>query len=257
YKFVEVPYLGMEHQSSVTYGNKFMNGYLGTDLSDTGWGLKWDFIIVHESGHEWFANNITHQDAADMWIHEGFTSYSESLFTEYFYGKEAGAAYSRGLRKRIQNKSPIIGDYNVNSKASIDVYYKGHNLLHTIRQIINDDVKWRSILVGMNKDFYHRMVSSSEVEEYISRKSDIDFSKVFNQYLRDTRVPILEYFIKEDLLHYRWTNVIKGFDMPLKIKAAGHDVWLNPTESFSQIQVKNENVEFDNNFYVYTFQLED
>jgi len=257
YKLVEVPYLGMEHQSSVTYGNNFMNGYLGTDLSDTGWGLKWDFIIIHESGHEWFANNITHKDAADIWIHEGFTSYSESLFTEYFYGKKAGAEYTKGLRKRIQNQSPVIGDYDVNNKASRDVYYKGHNLLHTIRQIINDDERWKSILVGMNKDFYHRTVSSSEIEKYISEKSGIDLSKIFDQYLRDIRVPVLEYFIKDNLLHYRWTNVIEGFDMPLKAKIAGENIWLSPAESFSRIQIEDEDVEFDNNFYVYTFQLKD
>jgi len=257
YKLVEVPYLGMEHQSSVTYGNKFMKGYLGTDLSDTGWGLKWDFIIVHESGHEWFANNITHQDAADMWIHEGFTSYSESLFTEYFYGKKAGAEYTRGLRKRIQNQSPVIGAYNVNGKGSRDMYYKGHNMLHTIRQIINDDEKWRNILVGMNKDFYHQTVSSAAVEKYISDKSGIDFSKVFDQYLRDIRIPVLEYFTKDDMLHYRWTNVVKAFDMPLKVKIHDESIWLNPTESFSQIQVGNGEIEFDNNFYAYIFQLKD
>ncbi|MFD0878390.1 M1 family aminopeptidase, partial [Massilia pinisoli] len=98
YKLVDVPYLGMEHQSSVTYGNKYNNGYLGRDLSGTGWGLKWDFIIVHESGHEWFANNITYKDMADMWIHESFTNYSENLYTEYYFGKEAGAAYVIGCR---------------------------------------------------------------------------------------------------------------------------------------------------------------
>jgi aminopeptidase N len=143
YKLVEVPYLGMEHQSSVTYGNGYQTGYKGIDLSSTGEGLKWDFIIVHESGHEWFGNNITTKDIADMWVHEGFTSYSESLFTEYHYGKEAGSSYSRGLRANIQNTETIIGDYGVNKKGSVDMYYKGHNMLHTLRQIINDDMKWR------------------------------------------------------------------------------------------------------------------
>jgi len=255
YKLVEVPYLGMEHQSSVTYGNKFMKGYLGTDLSDTGWGLKWDFIIVHETGHEWFANNLTYKDAADMWIHEGFTSYSESLFTEYFYGKGAGASYSRGLRKRIQNLKPIIGDYHVNKEGSGDMYYKGHNMLHTIRQIINNDELWRSILVGLNKDFYHQTVSSAQVEAYIIEKCEIDLKKIFDQYLRDIRIPVLEYYQKEDKLHYRWTNVIEGFNMPLKVVVDNQEIWLNPSTSFTSISVQSPNVAFDNNFYVYTFRL--
>ena len=255
YKLVEVPYLGMEHQSSVTYGNKFMKGYLGTDLSETGWGLKWDFIIVHETGHEWFANNLTYSDAADMWVHEGFTSYSESLFTEYFYGKEAGATYSRGLRKRIQNLKPVIGDYHVNKEGSGDMYYKGHNMLHTIRQIINDDELWRSILIGLNKDFYHQTVSSAQIEAYIIEKCGIDLTKIFDQYLRDIRIPVLEYYLKENKLHYRWTNVVEGFNMPIKAKVGNEAVWLTPSASFTSIEVKSPNVAFDDNFYVYTFQL--
>ncbi len=256
YKLVEVPYLGMEHQSSVTYGNKFMNGYLGTDLSDTGWGLKWDFIIVHESGHEWFANNITYKDVADMWIHEGFTSYSESLFIEYFYGKEAGAEYTRGLRKRIQNKETIIGDYEVNKRGSSDMYYKGHNMLHAIRQVINDDEKWKQILVGLNQEFYHRNASSVEVENYISQNAGIDFSKVFDQYLRDIRIPVLEYYLKGNLLYYRWTNVVEKFDMPIKLHAGDKEIWLKPTTYFDSIEIKESSkIKFDNNFYVYPFQL--
>ena len=249
YKLVEVPYLGMEHQSSVTYGNKYMNGYLGTDLSDTGWGLKWDFIIIHESGHEWFANNITYKDAADMWIHEGFTSYSESLFTEYFYGKEAGASYTKGLRKRIQNQAPVIGDYDVNNEGSGDMYYKGHNMLHTIRQIVADDEKWREILVGLNKDFYHQTVSSAEVEQYIMEKSGIDFSKVFDQYLRDIRVPVLEHFFKEGQLNYRWTNVVEKFDMPVDISLDGAKRRIYPAAEWKQVE--GEAVEIDDNYYIY------
>lgn len=255
YKLVEVPYLGMEHQSSVTYGNGFQNGYRGTDLSDTGWGLKWDFIIIHESGHEWFANNITYTDAADMWIHEGFTSYSESLFTEYFYGKDAGAEYSRGLRKRIQNQAPVIGDYDVNNEGSGDMYYKGHNMLHTIRQIIADDQKWREILVGLNKDFYHQTVSSRQVEEYISAKAEVDLARVFDQYLRDIRVPVLEYFIKENQLHYRWTNVVQDFEMPLDVWLDGEKNRLHPTTNWKQEQTKGTELTADDNYYIYTKEM--
>ena len=188
-KLVQSPHLGMEHQSAVAYGNKFKNGYLGRDLSGSGWGLKWDFIIVHESGHEWFANNITTNDIADMWVHEGFTNYSETLFTTCEYGVEAGNDYVIGTRKNIQNDIPVIGSYGVNQEGSGDMYYKGGNLLHTIRQVINDDEKFRQILRGLNKDFYHQTVDSKQVEAYISEKSGIDLSKVFDQYLRTTVIP--------------------------------------------------------------------
>lgn len=253
YKLVEVPYLGMEHQSSVTYGNQFKKGYLGSDLSGTGWGLKWDYIIVHETGHEWFANNITYQDPADMWIHEGFTCYSESLFTEYFYGKEAGAEYTRGLRKQIYNQWPMIGDYEVNKEGSPDMYFKGSNLLHTLRQVINDDEKWRMILTGLNKDFYHQMVSTQDVEAYISAQTGLDLSKIFDQYLRDIRIPVLEYYFKEGLLFYRWTNVVGGFDMPIDVTLDGQRQRLYPTQLWKEAQ--GISLEVDQDFYVYTEDL--
>jgi aminopeptidase N len=252
FKLVQVPYLGMEHQSSVTYGNKFANGYLGRDLSATGWGLKWDFIIIHESGHEWFANNITYKDNADMWVHEGFTNYSENLYTEFYYGKEAGADYVIGTRKQIENDRPIIGTYGVNKSGSKDMYYKGGNLLHTIRQIVNDDEKWRQILRGLNKDFYHQTVETKQIEDYISQKSGKDLSKVFDQYLRDIRVPSLEYSFKGNSLRYRWTNVVDGFNMPVKVKIGqGKDQFITPSTDWKTIKVKDaKTLVVDRNFYV-------
>lgn len=250
YKLVQVPYLGMEHQSSVTYGNGFTNGYKGTDLSGTGWGLKWDFIIVHESGHEWFANNITNKDKADMWIHESFTNYSESLFTEYFYGKEAGAEYVRGTRRLIQNDRPIIGDYGVSKSGSSDMYYKGGNMLHTIRQIINDDELWRNILRGLNKDFYHQTVTAAQIEDYISEKSGIDLSKVFDQYLRTTRIPTLVMVQKGKKVKYHWENVVADFDMPVDVKINGKNLRLYPTEKPKKIKASGLIV--DEDFYIKT-----
>lgn len=255
YKLVEVPYLGMEHQSSVTYGNGYQKGYRGRDLSGTGWGLKWDYIIIHETGHEWFANNITYKDAADMWVHEGFTSYSESLFTEYFYGKEAGAEYTRGLRFGIGNREPIIGEYDVNKSGSGDMYSKGHNMLHTIRQIIDDDEKWREILVGLNKDFYHKTVTTKQIEDYMSEKAGIDLSKVFDQYLRDVRIPVLEYALNEDGMYYRWVNCMRGFEMPIKAVIDGKETTLEAKNQYQKFDGEITKVEFDNNFYVYTFQI--
>ncbi len=228
YKLVEAPYLGMEHQSSVTYGNQYMKGYLGRDLSNTGWGLKFDFIIIHENGHEWFANNITYKDIADMWIHEGFTAYSESLFVEYFYGKEAGAEYVVGTSNMIQNDEPIIGPYNVNQKGSKDMYYKGANILHTLRQLLENDEKWREILRGLNRDFWHQTVTTAEIENYISEKSGYDLTQFFNQYLRDHRVPLVEFKIDSNVLTFRYNEIIEGFDMPVRVFINDELQWIFP-----------------------------
>jgi aminopeptidase N len=252
YKIVEVPYLGMEHQSSVTYGNGYKNGYLGRDLSGTGWGLKWDFIIIHESGHEWFANNITYKDVADMWVHESFTNYSENLYTEYYFGKEAGADYVIGTRKVIENDSPIIGTHGVNQEGSKDMYYKGGNMLHTIRQVVNNDEKWRQILRGLNKTFYHQTVDGSQIETYVSENAGRNISKVFDQYLRDTRIPVLEYQMKNNTLQYRWANVVDGFDMPVKVQVgSGKPQFLYPSTDWKNLKTKGENkLTVDRNFYV-------
>ncbi|TFG78563.1 MAG: M1 family peptidase [Flavobacteriales bacterium] len=253
FKLVEVPYLGMEHQSSVTYGNQYQNGYLGRDLSGSGWGLKFDFIIIHEAGHEWFANNITYKDIADMWVHEGFTSYSENLYVEYHFGKEAGHEYQVGLRNNIRNDRPVIGYYNVNKEGSGDMYSKGSSMLHTIRQVVNDDEKWRQILRGLNKDFYHQTVTTQQIENYISEKSGLDLSRVFDQYLRTTMIPVFEYKIEDgNVLKYRYTHVVDGFEMPLRVFIDGGAQWLYPTAEW-----KTENTDpnastfkVDRNFYV-------
>ena len=250
YKLVEVPYLGMEHQSSVTYGNKYQNGYLGRDLSGTGWGLKFDFIIIHESGHEWFANNITYKDAADMWIHESFTAYSENLFLDYYYGKEASAAYVIGTRKSIQNDIPIIGQYHVNNSGSGDMYYKGANMLHTIRTLIDNDEKWRKILRGLNTKFYHKTVTTQEVEKYINQQSNIDLTKVFDQYLRTIKIPVFEYTIKNKKLTYRWNNIVNGFNMPVNILIEGTLKQLKPIENWQSQIINSETIKVDTNFYV-------
>src|ERR1035437_9179759 len=254
YKLVDAPHLGMEHQSAIAYGNGYVNGCYGRgDLSGTGWGMKWDFIIVHESGHEWFGNNITSKDIADMWIHESFANYSETLFTEYYYGKKAASEYVIGIRKRIVNDIPIIGPYGVNKEGSSDMYYKGGNMLHTIRQIINNDEKFRMILRGLNKTFYHKTVTSKQVEDYINKNSGIDFSKVFDQYLRTIMIPTLEYKIQKRNLFYRWTNCVKGFNMPVKIMLLKNQYsFIYPTEIFKQIKINDKDLKADDNFYIKT-----
>ncbi|MDC0909546.1 M1 family metallopeptidase [Flavobacteriaceae bacterium] len=250
YKIVQTPYLGMEHQSSITYGNKFMKGYLGRDLSRTGWGMKFDYIIIHESGHEWFANNITYKDIADMWIHEGFTTYSENLYLDYHYGQQASSEYVIGTRRGISNTKTIIGKYDVNREGSGDMYSKGANLLHTIRAICGDDEKWRNILRGLNKEFYHKTVTTNEIENYISKSMNVDLSKVFNQYLRDVRIPIFEYEINEGELKYRWSNVIPGFDMPLDVILDNKSIKLFPLIDWKYLKTIEGNLEINKNYYV-------
>jgi len=250
FKLVETPYLGMEHQSSVTYGNKYKQGYLGRDLSGTGWGLKFDYIIIHESGHEWFANNITYKDIADMWVHESFTTYSENLFLDYHYGSKASSEYVIGTRRGIGNKQKIIGEYNVNQKGSGDMYTKGANLLHTLRQLADNDEKWRQILRGLNKDFYHQTVETSQIEKYISEKMEMNLNPFFNQYLRDIRVPVFEYSIKDQLLTYRWNDVVNNFEMPIDILVGGNSKRIVPSSVWQKIELESGEFKIDQNYYV-------
>nr|WP_314544899.1 M1 family metallopeptidase [uncultured Empedobacter sp.] len=254
FKIVEAPHLGMEHQSGIAYGNKFENGYLGRDLSGSGWGLKWDFIIVHEAGHEWFGNNITEKDVADMWIHEAFTAYSETLFTETYYGKDAASEYVRGTRKAIQNDIPIIGVYGVNQEGSGDMYYKGANMIHTLRTWMNNDEKFRQMLRGLNKEFYHQTVTTEQIENYIAKFSGLNLNTFFNQYLRTIKVPTLELKQNGNKVEYRYTNVVDGFAMPLRLKDS--DVTINPTTNWQTINnstiTKAIDVTINPNYYIDT-----
>ncbi|MBL7760846.1 MAG: M1 family metallopeptidase [Sediminibacterium sp.] len=230
YKLVEVPYLGMEHQSNVAYGNRFKNGYLGKDLSGTGWGLKWDFIIIHESGHEWFGNNITSRDIADMWIHEGFTNYSETLFTEWLDGKQAGNEYNFGSRKNIQNDRPVIAPYQVQATGSGDMYYKASSMIHSIRMAMNNDEIFRAMLRAMNRKYWHGMVSTSDLEQFMPFYTGFSVKGIFDQYLRGVQVPVLEYYLsyQNDKLVYRWVNTVEGFDLPLRIPAGADTIRIRP-----------------------------
>lgn len=252
YKLVEVPYPGMEHQSSVTYGNGYKNGYGGRDVSGTGIGMEFDFIIVHESGHEWFANNITYKDIADMWVHEGFTAYSESLFVDYHFGTKAAGEYVIGTRQNIRNDRPIIGVYDVNYSGSGDMYSKGSNMLHTLRQIAGDDKLWRSVLRRLNQDFYHQTVTSKQIEDYLGRMLNRDLGPFFDQYLRDTRVPIFAFSFSGGEFLYRWEDCVEGFDMPIKFGFDGDMQWLEPTTEWQSMDYPQDfgRYELDPDFYV-------
>ena len=259
YQLIEAPHLGMEHQSAVAYGNGFKMGYAGRDLSGTGEGLKWDFIIVHESGHEWFANSICTKDIADMWIHEGFTNYSETLFTEYYWGKNAGETYVEGIRKNILNDDPIIGLYGVNKEGSSDMYYKGANMIHLIRQITKDDKKFRYLLLGINKTFYHKTVTTGEVEEYIATYLKMDLKGIFDQYLRTTKIPLLQYKIEGKKIAYRWTDNVNNLVLPLKISldtTGNIQQWITPSANWKKLKTgkryDGKTFAVDKNFYVFT-----
>ncbi|MFI5206983.1 MAG: M1 family metallopeptidase [Gemmatimonadales bacterium] len=254
YKLIETPHLGMEHQSGVAYGNHFQNGYLGRDLSRTGLGLQWDFIIVHESAHEWWGNSISAEDHADMWLHESFANYAEGIYTECQLGKSAGAAYMIGARRGVRNDRPVLGTFGVNHEGSGDMYPKGGNMLLTIRAIIDDDAKWRGILRGLQRTFRHQTVSGRQVRDYISREAGVDLGKVFAQYLETTMIPSFEYRVEGGTLSYRWANVVPGFDMPLRVGILGMGQRvLHPTESWQTLVVgplHADDIAVDENFYV-------
>ena len=258
FKLIEVPYLGMEHQSAVTYGNGYENGYRGRDLSGSGWGLEFDFIIIHETGHEWFANNITYADVAHMWVHEGFTNYSESLYLDFHYGEQAANEYVQGLRAGISNNRPIQGIEGVYYRGSGDMYNKGGNMLHTIRQIVNDDELWRQTLRGLNSEFRHQTVTSEQIESYIIKKTGIPLDTVFDQYVRDIRIPILEYQFRGGQLRFRWGNVVDGFTMPVDVIIDEETVRLDVTDQWRAMEWESNyqpDLTVDPNYYVGSFNL--
>lgn len=254
YKLIESPHNGMEHQSAVAYGNDYANGYKGRDASGTGLGMKWDFIIVHESAHEWFGNNITSNDVADMWVHESFANYSEGLYTECLFGKKAGEDYVIGTRRGIRNDAPVQGQFGVQNQGSGDMYPKGGNMLHTIRHIIDNDEKWRGILRGLNSTFWHKTVSGKQVQDYISREAGVDLSKVFAQYLTTVQIPVLEYRLVGSTLSYRWNNVVAGFNMSLPITTSDSSYTVvRPTAEWQTTTVNLSSpttFAIDRNFYV-------
>jgi len=240
YKLVDVQHPGMEHQSAVAYGNHYAYGYRGRDASGTGIGMKWDFIVVHESGHEWFGNNLTSKDLADMYVHEGYTNYSETLFVEYMYGKDAGNAYNYGIRRGIRNDRPIIPRYNINEEGSGDMYPKAGNMLHSIRHSMDDDSLFRQILRGMNRDFYHQTVTTQQIEHYLSAHAGFDYQKVFDQYLRTTQIPDFEYYFSDDhqKVYYRYSNCVAGFDLPLVLGQGQTRIRILPTDQWQSSVLK-------------------
>ena len=214
YKLVETSYLGMEHQSAVAYGNKYKKGYLGSDLSMTGIGLLFDYITIHESGHEWFGNSITSRDIADMWIHEGFTQYTEIVYIECQFGYEKAMKYCKGLQRNVSNDKPIIGNYGVNNEGSGDMYPKGALMLNTLRHVINNDELWWKIILKYSETYRHKIIDTETVIAFFNKESDINLTPIFNQYLRYKSIPVLEMKFNKKKVEYKWTTDVSDFKMP-------------------------------------------
>jgi aminopeptidase N len=254
YKLVETPYLGMEHQSAVAYGNKYLNGYLGNDLSGTGLGNLFDFIIIHESGHEWFGNSITSKDIADMWIHEGFTCYTESVFIECQYGLEKSQIYINGLKRNVQNDKPIIGSFGVNNEGSSDMYYKGALMLNTIRSVINDDAKWWSLLLKYSQTNRHKIIDTKTVVAFFNKETGLKLNTIFDQYLKFKNIPVLELKIENKKLIYNWKTDVANFNMPIDLKLKGQIIRLNPTNAIQTSDFKIKKIKevevMTNSFFI-------
>jgi aminopeptidase N len=259
YKLVETAYLGMEHQSAVAYGNKYQNGYLGSDLSGTGHGLLFDFIIIHESGHEWFGNSITSKDIADMWIHEGFTCYSESVYLECEFGNENAQQYINGLRRNIRNDKPIIGKYGVGNEGSSDMYYKGALMINTIRSVIDNDEKWWTMLLKFATTLKHKIIDTKTVVDFFNEESGFNLTPIFDQYLRHTDIPTFEYRFRKKSLEFRWKADVTNFHMPIDLMVNGKKTRVYPNTTWQKLNIKSANpadVEvLKNQFYVNTLNV--
>lgn len=240
YKLVETPYLGMEHQSAVAYGNKYKKGYMGYDISGTGAGLFFDYITIHETGHEWFGNSITSKDIADMWIHEGFTTYTESVFIECLKGYEEAQKYINGQSRSVRNDRPVIGQFGVNKEGSGDMYYKGALMLNTIRHIINDDTLWWKLLYTYAETYKKQIIDTPTVLAFFNKETGLDFTKVFEQYLTTTKIPKLVLDKQGKTLKFYWENCVDQFNMPVAIMIKGKEIRLQPTTNSQELTIDED-----------------
>ena len=238
YALVETPFLGMEHQSAIAYGNNFLHGYNGNTKFTA--GFDFDYIIIHETGHEWWGNSISTNDIADMWIHEGFCTYSEVLYVECIYGYDAMLKYVNNQKKSVRNDKPIVGPYNVNRRGSNDMYQKASLMLHTLRSVIDNDSLWFSLIKGISYEFKHKTIDGIDIINYINSVIQRDFSIFFNQYLNTKEIPILEYKIqkngREHTLIYRW-DAISGFNMNVLVNDGIKDIWITPEDTWQELSL--------------------
>ena len=247
YKLIEAPYSGMEHQSAVTYGNHFANGYLERDWTGVGISPRFDFIIIHESGHEWFGNAVSAADRSDMWIHEGWTTYLEGLYVEYRWGRDDAIKYLNGYRPKVKNEQPIIPARGINATPPADQYFKGALMLNTVRSVINDDHRWWKLLHDVFQHFKYRNILTEEMVAYINQQTGMDLTPIFNQYLHHVAIPTLELNFDEakQSVSYRWIADEKDFHMPIRV--GRHDPWqiIRPTTDWQTMATTLKRDEFE------------
>jgi aminopeptidase N len=238
FKLIEVPYAGMEHQSAVAYGNRFANGYLERDWTGVGISLRFDFIIIHESGHEWFGNSISAADMSDMWIHEGWTTYLECLYVEYMYGHADALKYTNALKSKVRNRQPIVLQRGVNAEPPQDQYFKGALFLNTLRSIVNDDKRWWALIRGFYQQFKYQNIMTEDVVNYFNRRTGQNLTPIFNQYLRHTAIPVLElkFGDTDGSVSYRWKADEPGFSMPVRVGTKDRWQLIKPTTQWQTMK---------------------
>ncbi len=241
FALVETPYLGMEHQSAIAYGNKYMRGYLGGLIPKN---MDWDYIIVHETGHEYFGNSISCNDISEMWIHEAFTTYMEALYVEYHYNYEEAEKYMLSQKFFIANREPVIGpaDVNFDDWAGSDHYYKGAWILHTLRHTLRDDARWFELLKGFYQQHAHSNIDSEAFFQYVNAFTGQNYDAFFEQYLRYPILPALVYRLEpigSDLrLSYRWAADVPDFRMPVAVGKKGAYEWIQPGVEWQTILLR-------------------
>lgn len=238
YKLIEAPYSGMEHQSAVTYGNHFTNGYLERDWTGVGISPRFDFIIIHESGHEWFGNSVSAADVSDMWIHEGWTTYLECLYVEYRWGKEDGLKYTNGYRAKVRNQTPIITERGVNAEPPQDMYFKGALFINTLRSIVDDDQRWWKLIHDFYQHFKYQNIMTEDVVAYFNQQTHRNLTPIFDQYLRHKAIPTLELKFTEasGAVAYRWQVDEPKFAMPVRVGSKDHWQIIQPTTDWQTMK---------------------
>ena len=248
YKLIEAPYSGMEHQSAVTYGNLFKNGYLGHDWTGVGISPRFDFIIIHESGHEWFGNSVTAVDPSDMWIHEGMTTYLESLYVEYRWGTADALKYLSGYRPKVINMRPIVAEHGVNAEPTEDQYFKGALMMNTLRSVVNDDAKWWTLLYNFYQQFKYHNITTQDVVLYFNQQTGMNLTPIFDQYLRHAQIPRLELMFGQGatkgMVMYKWSADEESFAMPVRVGTPDHWQIVTPTTQWQWMPTSLTKEEF-------------
>lgn len=255
YKLIQAPYTGMEHQSAVTYGNGFKNGYnrgegVSADWTGVGISLKFDFIIIHETGHEWFGNSLTSYDFSDAWIHEGWCTYAEAVYVEDQFGYEDAIKYLNGYKNKVENRYPMIGQSSVAHWPTSDIYFKGTLFINTLRHIIADDEKWWAGVKAFTTGFKKSHLYTVDVLNFFNQYFDDDFEKVFDQYLYFNNIPTLEISKTAGQVKYRWQADVDGFNMPLDVQIDGEIIRLYPQTTWQTVENSGEFTVLEEQFYI-------